>query len=298
MKHGHRAEPFALYFILLAALFSACSTAVPLPPKAVELNRLGATALAMGDLPTAEARLALALEYSPKFTEAWVNMGLLELTRGNIERAKADLSRARDLNPDLPSPYHALGLLEEKDRRWKKAEARYREALKVDPGFSPSRENLGRILFGEARYDEAREQFLRLTEVAPGTLDAWVGLTESMWRLGRERDGDLAVDRARALFGDRPDLRLLVGRQLIRRRAFVAAEKELAPLTSGDDPGRRATAWAWIAVARVGEGRQAEATDAAIEALTLDPKNAVARYLVDPTTPQPPAGETDPEDLP
>ena len=81
---------------------AGCASVPPLPPKALELNRDGAAALAAGDLATAEARLALAIEYNPRFTEAWVNLGFVELRRGNLDRAQQDFGKARDLNPDLP----------------------------------------------------------------------------------------------------------------------------------------------------------------------------------------------------
>ena len=67
-----------------------CATAPKLPPKANELNHQGAAALAAGDLMAAEARFNLALDYSPRFTEAWVNLGLLELRRGNLDLAYQD----------------------------------------------------------------------------------------------------------------------------------------------------------------------------------------------------------------
>ncbi len=272
------APPVAL--LMAAFLLVGCSSAVPLPPKAVELNRLGAAALAAGDLQTAEARLGLAIEYSPKFTEAWVNLGLVELTRGELKMARKDLSRARSLNPDLPTPHHALGLLEEKLARKKQAMASYRAALAVDPAFAPSRSNLGRMLFDDARYDEAREQFLRLTEVAPEILDGWLGLAESLARLGRERDGDLVTDRARRRFGERPELVLLVARQMLRRGAFVDAERLLVALTAEQDAHRRTSAWAWIGVARLGEGRTEDARAAAEEALAADAGDTVARFVL------------------
>ena len=65
-----------------------CSGTTPLPAKAAELNRAGAHALAEGDLTTAEARFALALEYHPKFVEALTNLGLVEMQRGNLARAR------------------------------------------------------------------------------------------------------------------------------------------------------------------------------------------------------------------
>src|SRR5271170_806541 len=143
-----------------------CSTGAPLPPKAIALNREGAKALAAGNLELAEARIALALEYNARFTEAWVNLGLIELRRGNFERAQRAFVKARDLNPDLPTPHHALGLLASEEGQPAQAEMHYRAALRVDPGFAAARANLGRILFERGAFEEAREQFLRLTQVA------------------------------------------------------------------------------------------------------------------------------------
>jgi len=270
----------ALTCAVACVLLGGCTVAVPLPPKALEMNRLGAAALGAGDLPTAEARLSLAIEYSPKFTEAWVNLGLLELRRDNVALARKHLTHARSLNPDLPTPHHAIGLLEERMGRAKQAEAAYRAALEVNPGFGPARANLGRMLFHEARYDESREQFLRLTEVAPEVLEGWLGLAESFLRLGREGDSDLATTRARRRFGDRPELVVLVARQMLRRGAFGEAEAMMSPLTAQDDPRWSATAWSWVAVARLGQGHVDGATLAAREALAENPADPVAAFVL------------------
>src|SRR5687768_825498 len=130
------------YLLAFALAVTGCASIPPLPPKALELNRDGAAALAAGDLATAEARFAVAIEYSPRFTEAWVNLGYVELRRGNLERARKHFVKARDLNPDLPAPHHALGLLADRRDIAKEAEGHYRQALKVDPGFVPARVNL------------------------------------------------------------------------------------------------------------------------------------------------------------
>ena len=81
---------------------ASCAATVPLPPQALALNAAGARAIAEGQLGVAEARLSVALEYSPRFVEAWVNLGYVELGRGNFEQARGDFLRARDLNQDIP----------------------------------------------------------------------------------------------------------------------------------------------------------------------------------------------------
>jgi tetratricopeptide (TPR) repeat protein len=267
--------------VLLSALAAlGCSSSAPLPPKAIALNRDGAAALAAGDVMTAEARFALAVEYNPRFTEAWVNLGLVEMARGNLDLAYKDFVRARSLNPDLPTPHHALGLLADKRAMGEEAERHYRMALKVDPGFAPARVNLGRRLFARRAFDDAREQFLRLVEVAPASIDGWLGLSESLQRLGREDEADDVVVRARARFGDAPELMLLVARQLLRRGVYDEAEATLAPLTRVADPARQRAAWDWIAVARLGRGDTEGAIKAANEVLQSDKSDPVARYVL------------------
>jgi Flp pilus assembly protein TadD len=269
----------ALVFGLCFGFLVGCTSVPPLPPQAVTLNQRGAEALAAGDLETAEASLSVALEFSPKFTEAWVNRGYVALLRHDFVGARKYFIQSRDLNADLAAPHHALGLLAQARGIVSEAEAHYRQALKVDPGFVPARSNLARLLFQRAAYALALEQFRRLSEVSPDALDGHLGLVESLLKLAREDDADDALVRARTRFGDTPELLLLVGRQLLRREAYVEAEAVLAPLTKDEDSSRAAAAWSWIGVGRLGRYALGEARTAAAEALLLDRHNAVARFV-------------------
>jgi Tfp pilus assembly protein PilF len=264
--------------LALAPALTGCATA-PLPPKAIALNRDGVTALAGGNLELAEARFAVAVEYNPRFTEAWVNLGLVELWRGNLVLARHDFEKARSLNADLPAPHHALGVLADKSGQGAEAEKQYRAALKVDPGFAPARANLGRLLFARGAVHEAREQFLRLTEVAPGSVEGWAGLTESLWRLGRTEEGDHVLERAHERFTAAPRILLLVARQELRAGPSDEAEQILEALTKDPDRPRRAVAWAWLAVSHLARHDTAGARDAATRALALDPSDPVAGYV-------------------
>jgi tetratricopeptide (TPR) repeat protein len=262
--------------VMLAS--AACVRPALLPPKAIALNREGAQALAAGDLELAEARVALALEYNPRFTEAWVNLGLVEMRRGNIERARRDFIKARELNPDLPAPHHALGLLSEREGHPDEAERRYRAALKVDPGFAPARINLARILFSRGDVDEAREQFMRLTQVAPEFAEGWTGLCESLFRLDRAAEVDDVIARARRQLGDLPELAILEARGLLRAGAYAEAERRLEPLSNALDSETACRASAWIAIARLAVGNVRGAQTAAELASSLSPDDGVAAY--------------------
>jgi|SRR5579859_2374174 len=272
----------ALGFACAAAGWSAvgCAGAAPLPRAAIELNDTGARALAEGELSAAEARLSVALEYAPRFVEAWVNLGYVELRRGNFVQARRDFERARELNPNLPTPHHALGVLADEGASPREAEARYRDALAVDPGFAPARANLARLLYARGQYENAREQFQRLVEVAPDMMEGWAGQAEALVRLGRERDAEEVVARARQRFGDRSPIALLIARERMALGEWETAEAVLAPVVGERDRGQASAGWAWIAVARTGKGDLAGAAEAARAALDIDRSNAVAAYAL------------------
>jgi tetratricopeptide (TPR) repeat protein len=257
-----------------------CATTVPLPLEAIALNAAGARAIAEGQLGVAEARLSVALEYSPRFVEAWVNLGYVEFGRGNFEQARRDFLRARDLNQDIATPHHALGLLADQQGRGAEAEEHYRAALKVDPGFAPSRANLARRLFARGQYENAREQFERLMAVAPEAIEGWIGEAETLRQLGRPAQAEDVVARASQRFGDAPALRLLRARQQLERGEWLEAEALLAPLAGSPDAARACSAWAWIAIARLGRHDLEGAREAAGAALAIDRDEAVARYAL------------------
>ncbi len=265
---------------LLATAAVGCGGSVPLPKKAIELNASGARALEAGDLTAAEARLSVAIEYSPRFVEAWVNLGYVELRRGNFEQARRDFVKARDLNPDLPAPHHALGVVADKQGLGEEAEKRYRAALAVDPGFAPARINLARRLYARGQYENAREQFERLEQVAPGDPEAWAGRAEALIELGRRAEAEAVVEEGRERAGDAPVLMILVGREHLLRAEWDDAEAALAPVVGDADRSVACAALAWIAVGRAARGDPTGATEAARAALAIDHGDAVAAYVL------------------
>ena len=269
----------ALLILALAAALSACKSAVPLPPRALDLNSSGVEALARGDLETADSRLSLALEYSPEFVDALVNLGLVELERGNFERARQLIERARRLNPDVAQPHHALGVLAERERRPDRASSHYYEALRVDPGFGPARANLGRLLFAAGKVEEALVQYRRLMNVAPEEPAGYVGLAEALLRAKRVTEADAVVEDAATRFDDVPELELLQARKALRKGAIEEAMALLLPLAR-DRSDIAVAALGWLAVAELMRDRPRHAVGAAHRALDLAPNDSVATYAM------------------
>ena len=256
-----------------------CGAGVTLPAEAITLNQAGALALEQGDLETADARLSLALEYSPKFVEALVNQGLVELQRGNFDRARELIERARRLNPDVAQPHHALGVLAERQARPDVASQHYYEALAVDPGFAASRANLARLLFDAGMLEQALVQFKRLVEVSANSPEPHVGLAETLLRLGRIDEAEAILGKARERFADSEELTVLAARSAMRVGDVERAVELLSPLAYGMSDAA-ALALSWLATAELLRGRPRAAIGAAKRALKLDPRSRVATYAM------------------
>jgi tetratricopeptide (TPR) repeat protein len=262
-----------LFFLLVLVI--GCAGAAPLPPRALELNEAGARALAEGNLETADARLSLALEYSPHFVDALVNLGLVECQRGNFTRARQLLLRARRINADVAQPHHALGVLAERERRPDRASEHYRDALRVDPGFAPARANLGRLEFDAGQLEAAYVTFKKLVEVAPDQSDGYVGLAETLIRLDRLEEALGVTREASARFPEDPGLALLTAREELRAGRVEASVALLLPLAAQHDDFA-AAALGWLATAELARGKPRRAVGAAERALSLDPEQPVA----------------------
>lgn len=268
-----------LQLLWLSALLVGCAGQAPLPSHALELNQAGAEALAQGDLETADARLSVALEYSPHFVEALVNLGLVDLQRGNFTRARTLLQRARRLNADVAQVHHALGVLSERERRPDLASQHYRDALSVDPGFFAARANLGRLLFDAGFFEDARLTFKKLIEVAPAAAAGHSGLAEALIRLGRVAEADAVVAEAARRFPDDPALVVLRARALLRQGDGDGARNLLLPLAESRDEFS-ARALAWLSAVELARGQPMLAAAAARRALRLDPDDGLARHLL------------------
>jgi tetratricopeptide (TPR) repeat protein len=268
-----------LQLVWLGAVLVACAGQAPLPSHALELNQAGAEALAQGDLETADARLSVALEYSPHFVEALVNLGLVDMQRGNFTRARTLLQRARRLNADVAQVHHALGVLAERERRPDLASQHYREALAVDPGFFAARANLGRLLFDAGFFEDARLTFKKLVEVAPAAAAGHSGLAEALIRLGRVAEADAVVADAARRFPDDAALVVLRARALLRQGDSDGARSLLLPLAGKRDEFS-ARALAWLSAVELARGEPALAAAAARRALRLDPDDGLAHHLL------------------
>ncbi len=267
------------FLLGIALSLAACHGEAALPPRASALNEAGIAALEAGDLETASARFALALEHAPHYVEALTNQGLVELERGNVARARQLFERARHLNPDVAQPHHALGVLAELELRRDEAAAQYRAALAVDPGFAPARANLARLLFEGGRLEEAREQFKRLVEVAPDESSGYSGLAICLLALGREVEAELITLEGLRRFPEDPGLAIAAARSALRAGDLTQARRLLEPVAARRDE-QGVAALGWLAVVELTAGRARHAAGASRAALALSPDDPLATFAL------------------
>ena len=256
-----------------------CAARGAIHPNALQLNRLGAYALAQGDLDTAAARLSLAVEYHPEFVEAWINLGLLELARGDVALAESRFKRALAIDREAAGGWVGLGVVAERRFDAIEAEQAYRRALSIDPALAEPRANLARLLMQRGALDEARDQLRRLIEVQADDPAGWVALAEVLWRLDRDPEASRLVDEAWARLGDRPETELLVARRDLHAGALDEAIARFEALRA--TPGALGrVAGGWLAAALLVKGDRDGARDAARFVLARDPDDGLARHVL------------------
>lgn len=78
------------------------------------------------------------------------------------------------------------------------------QAVEAEPGNLGLRLSYGRALWAEHKYAEAAQQFYRVTQARPDSLEAWNGFAAALEKLDDYPRAIAALDRIRALGGERP----------------------------------------------------------------------------------------------
>lgn len=165
----------------IALLFTptACAFCVQnvIPKEAIDNASFCSQYVTEGKLAEAEARAKLAIEFAPKYAEAWNCRGLVEYHRGHLELAVQYFKRALAYRNDFAEAHNNVGaVMMNEMREYGQAEEEFRVALEIDPGYVNARVNLGLTLLYQERYDEARDQYMRCLELQPNACDCRMGL--------------------------------------------------------------------------------------------------------------------------
>ena len=111
-----------------------------------------------GETDAAVADHEKALELSPAYALAHINLGRLLYQRGEKEDARKHFVAAAEESPYLAMPFYNLGVLEGERKQFDRAAEFYRQALGRDPDLHDARANLAIALLELGKTAEAMDQ--------------------------------------------------------------------------------------------------------------------------------------------
>jgi Flp pilus assembly protein TadD len=198
-----------LIFILLSIILlvvSGCASRKPRPPTegAIRHNNLGVALMDAGVkepsyFPEAVKEFEAALEASPAYASARINLGIASYYAGQKERALATLeSVAREAPDDLHVNY-MLGLIKESDGDYRAAKERFAKVTRQDPQEPNGWYHLGYCASKEGRYEEAVEPFRQAAALMPYQRAFRYNLFMALNRAGNQAEAQEELDNFKLL---------------------------------------------------------------------------------------------------
>jgi tetratricopeptide (TPR) repeat protein len=232
-------------FVLFGvALLASCLSAPPVHPRALECNELCAQYIGAGDLTRAEVQCDLGLQFSPQYSDLWVQKGLIALRRGQTSVAKDNFIKALRFNQEQAQAYNNLGYIYYQERSYGKAHDNFQRALKVNPDYTEARYNLALTFKDMGEKDKAKKELRTLTAINQALADPFAQL------------GMIALDEG----------------------ALDEAVENLRRAVELD--AKFSDAWLGLGNAYMEQGKFAEAVDAYTSCIEGDPNNAQCRNNV------------------
>jgi tetratricopeptide (TPR) repeat protein len=143
--------------------------------------------------------------------------GMRAAAWGELQLAEPRLSEATRRDPSDASSWHALGVVRVKQGNLSGGERAYREGLARDPKSVENRVGLATIALLRGDAQKVLQEYEALLQVRPEFVDAHLGRSWALVRLGRFDEANAALSRAEELGADR--------RSLARQRGWLAAEQ-------------------------------------------------------------------------
>lgn len=276
----------------LAEAIAHLRRAIELAPDAALFHaNLGEMYRVSGNLDVAISHARRALEIDPNHAGALINLGAALYDQENYAAALECFDRALKLAPDFAGTHTNRGNALRALKRLNDAEGSYRRALELNPSFAPAWKNLGSALRDLNRTDEAVEAFRAALTQAPNdpeTIDCmalamkainrvdeatrlYLQLANVLLRQRKINEAAITIEHALALLPGDPYSINMKGRVAFERgdletalnqyRRALRVKPDLAD--AHNDMGN----------ALKELGRLAEARDAFVKALELDPGN-------------------------
>jgi tetratricopeptide (TPR) repeat protein len=122
-----------------------------------------------GEHERAEEQLEKAVELSPDYAAAWVNLGAQHIFLKRYEEALQDLTRAAEISRPTAMILSNMAYAQYSLHRYADGTRSAREALRLDPQYSPAHSLLGGFLVRDAR---TRPEGVQHLEIAARVMPA------------------------------------------------------------------------------------------------------------------------------
>ena len=134
--------------------------------------------------------------------------------------------KATDEYPKYSEAYLLMGLAYTAQQQWKDADSSLRKAIELDVASAPAYMALGELQFRQQDYAGAEKSQLKAVELAPESADAHLGLARTYWAIGRWQDADPHAAKVVQLKPDNAGAHVLMGNISLRKRDGAGALKE------------------------------------------------------------------------
>ncbi len=223
--------------------------------------------------------MSLAVKSNPKSSKPLREMGRLYLKKGDTEKALVCFQKATELNRlDIPS-FQYLGQITLKMGDPEKATAYFTKALDLSPRNAERAFKVASLLLDIKKLDEAEKIFKTMLKNNPGDIDLYCEVAETCLKYGLY---DLAAKTYRAVISADPE------RQFLAKKVGQALLKAGHPTEAIEVFEKSATKFPNdiellldLAQAYLGLNLKMRADQWASRARRLDPKNALAKSIID-----------------
>jgi Flp pilus assembly protein TadD len=142
------------------------------------------------DLDKSIQLLKKAVAQYPKYSQAYLLMGVAYSSQKNWGEAEKVLHKAVELNPSNAAAHLALGSVENEEKNFAEAEKSLLKAVELSPQSADAQFELGRAYLGLGRWDAADQHVTKANQLRPGDPQQHVVLGNIMLR---ERNAEGAL---------------------------------------------------------------------------------------------------------
>ena len=154
-------------------------------------HKLGRTYAAQQNHQAAIAAFSMAIGHKPNFADALVDLAIAQFNTNQFKQALLPLQAAADLNAQSPAVYHMRG----------------------------------KCYFMLSEFDKAAVELQRALQLSPGDYDVSYTLALAYLKQGRPAEANQIFNRMITELGNRPQLRILIGRAY-RQTGFLPEATE------------------------------------------------------------------------